>query len=451
MRTIRQQSRLHQRLAPVETALGRIETFQERWGIGVTRRDTARSAIDELVLEHGAREELVKRRDELEQGLSGLREKLKAAGALRQLLADAAAVVKGSTDHCCPVCQRDLPDGLDLPAALENRVEELWSDAVSQIEASIADTEGKLEHLGRVEEQLKACEEDLEAARQDLDALHKEIVEALGGSGIAENKVPARLDEERARLAGERDELAAGVGTLEQDLESLDRGDRAIREGLLPVLRKRREQTEHEDLWMQTRRSHEKAERSARRMEQTAANLDSIRAAVLAAKNELATEYLGQAGPRAQVLYKELIRHPLFDTLEISTRPTKQKVDYNFLVSAGGSSKTAREARLVLSDGQLTAAAIGLFFALAESTTHGLDLLYVDDPTQNLDLRCKEAMAKVVVQIARERQVIVSTQDEDFVNNLESEGFTERAVDHHLQKWDGKPTVKSTFPGDHPA
>ncbi len=102
---------------------------------------------------------------------------------------------------------------------------------------------------------------------------------------------------------------------------------------------------------------------------------------------------------------------------------------------------------MVLSDGQVTATAIGLFFAFSDAKTHNLDLLYVDDPTQNLDQPCKEAMAKVVTEIAKQRQVVVSTQDEDFVSFLESEGFFDIAVVHHLQKWDGNPTVKTKVAG----
>ena len=98
-----------------------------------------------------------------------------------------------------------------------------------------------------------------------------------------------------------------------------------------------------------------------------------------------------------------------------------------------------------MSDGQVTATAIGLFFALSDADTHNLDLLYVDDPTQNLDLPCKEAMAKVVADLGKERQVIVSTQDEDFVSFLEAQGFFDSATIHHLERWDGNPIVKTRF------
>jgi len=136
----------------------------------------------------------------------------------------------------------------------------------------------------------------------------------------------------------------------------------------------------------------------------------------------------------------------VFDTIDIDATARANKVDYSFTVSTEGTPGSAREARLVLSDGQITATALGLFFALADSTSHALDVLYVDDPTQNLDPRAKESMAKVVTDMARRRQVVVSTQDPDFVAYLEAEGFFDLAVVHHLKSWNRDPEVETTRP-----
>jgi len=56
-------------------------------------------------------------------------------------------------------------------------------------------------------------------------------------------------------------------------------------------------------------------------------------------------------------------------------------------------------------------------------------------------------MARVVTEISAKRQVVVSTQDEDFVSFLEAEGFFENAVVHHLERWNGNPTVKTRIAG----
>ena len=100
----------------------------------------------------------------------------------------------------------------------------------------------------------------------------------------------------------------------------------------------------------------------------------------------------------------------------------------------------------MLSDGQMTAAALALFFALAESSQHSLDVLYVDDPTQNLDHTRKRAMAKVIADIASRKQIVVSTQDEDFVTLLRDLDFDGGSVVHNIVAWDRTPEVKTTMP-----
>jgi len=190
-------------------------------------------------------------------------------------------------------------------------------------------------------------------------------------------------------------------------------------------------------------RGKTEAEARAEALDERAAQVDAIRKALLEAKQELAEATLAKAKKRTQELYEALVAQPVFDTIDIDATAKANKVDYAFTVSSAGAEKTRREARLVLSDGQITATALGLFFALADSTSHALDVLYVDDPTQNLDPRAKEAMAKVVADLARRRQVVVSSHDPDFVAFLESEGFFDLAVVHHMKSWDGTPEVET--------
>ncbi len=55
-------------------------------------------------------------------------------------------------------------------------------------------------------------------------------------------------------------------------------------------------------------------------------------------------------------------------------------------------------------------------------------------------------MAKVIAEIAKRRQIVVATQDEDFVTFLKGEGFPKNAIVHHITAWDGNPTVETTTP-----
>ncbi len=428
LQAIRVQSELKQRLAPVEKNISTWTALREGWAERLALRDEHAAALAQLVKKHGEDQSLVEERARSDAKLKELRRALKAAGEMRQLIEDARALIARDKPGSCPVCEQPLPSRLDLAARLEARSASLASDEMARMQAGIDKAQARLEALDEARELLRSGSAGLTASQKDLEKHRQKVIDALGGGGIVENKVLARLDEALAKRDAERVAIVGGIAAMEQDLEELELRHGAFREGLVRVVAKRDELAAHEEAVKKAKALHARDEARAEKMDALAMQVDAIRKALLAAKQDLAGESLRKAGPRAQQLYRALVKQPVFDTLEIQTTPRANKVDYTFTVSSQGASATVRDARLVLSDGQLTATALALFFGLAESTSHDVDLLYVDDPTQNLDLPSKEAMAKVIAELARRRQVIVSTQDEDFVSFLDAEGFQREAV-----------------------
>jgi len=70
-------------------------------------------------------------------------------------------------------------------------------------------------------------------------------------------------------------------------------------------------------------------------------------------------------------------------------------------------------------------------------------MLFIDDPTQNLDQGAKEAMAKLMVEIAGRKQIVISTHDEEFVSYLREYGFDKKASVFHIESWNGNPKIVS--------
>ncbi len=444
VRAIRLGAELRKRLTPVQKAIADLSGLSERSGEAVEARDSAVQELEAFVKTHGDRKTLLGERAEAQERLKAHRQELKEADGLRQLLLDAHDFVKRAKSRECPVCERVLPERTDLAARLRERSAGSASDAMERVRRSVEKAEGRIEEIGAALQDLTVLGKEVEVARKTLEKVREKAAEVLGAT-VPENKLQARVDESLGARREEEKKLALAVEAMEADLESVDGRERQLRAVLLPVVQKRDEVAAHEEKIEAAKKRHEKSEARGAEMDRYAAQLEVIRKAVIGAKEDLANELLGKAAPRAQELYRRLVRQPVFDTLEIEANAKAAKVDYTFQVTAGAGG-AARDARLVLSDGQLTATALALFFALAESSQHALDLLYVDDPTQNLDLPCKEAMAKVVAEIARRRQVIVSTQDEDFVTSLKAEGFPKNAIIHHITAWDGNPTVETSAP-----
>ena len=443
LRSMRTKSKLQLRLAPLATSIAQYLALEE----AIKRSAAARDEILELksswVEAHGEHTALVAKRDAAQQDLDAKKLALKAAGELRQLLADGKSYVESDPSDHCPLCEQSLSSAADLISRLTDRLDALASKEISDLETDITTLSDSVDQLNAALEKFAEHEGALAAAQQRMDQDRERVVKALGGHGIPEGKVEARLVSAIAELEKQQDEISKGVAAMEEELSAVDSEERRLREGLVPVLKSRADLIDLEDEWKKAQKSHEQAEKDALGLHTLADQITALRTALLEAKNQLASDTLSKASPRANELYQRLVRHPVFDTLALTTVPKANKIDYSFEVSTTGAKNTAREARLVLSDGQVTATAIGLFFALSDADTHNLDLLYVDDPTQNLDLPCKEAMSKVVTELAQRRQVIVSTQDEDFVSFLEADGFFDVAVVHHIERWDGNPSVKT--------
>jgi DNA repair exonuclease SbcCD ATPase subunit len=445
-RAIRMEADLKKRAVPLDVRIAMFTSLLTRWQAALKTRDDARQALGRLTATHGERAAIERESAGAALRVKEIREELKAVDRLRQLLDDAGEVVRGTDPKACPVCEQDLPPGLDLPSRLSERVSTLASAETTELKSKLQDAEGRIAELDQKLAGLGLAEKDLTSAQKALDPLVRDAVAALGGAGIAENKVQARLGEALAKDEKEKEELGTALKAMEDALDALALREGAIREGLVPVIRKREEIAAHEAELRNLSAHHAKSALAVDRLQSLATQFAAIRSALLETKQELATDLLEKAGPRARDLYRRLVSQPVFDTLDVQAQPKAGKVDYVFAVRNGDNTASARDARLVLSDGQLTATALALFFGLAESASHDLDLLFVDDPTQNLDLPSKEAMAGVVAEVAAKRQVIVATQDEDFVSFLKNDGFADESVVHHLTGWDGNPKVDSQVP-----
>lgn len=446
IQNIRNNSRLTRQREPVRSRLAKLSQLQEMWKDALELRDREDSPVKAWVEKYGEKEAVVDTQGKLQEQLDKLKKELADADALHQILRDTHAYVEHRDVGSCPVCEQPLPRGMNLRAALAKRMKTLASKDLDRLTAAVGAHERKLEKLGEQLKQRNDLDDALSSAQRQVDRARRAVEKALEINEIAETKVTKRIADALGKLEGEEAAITERIEEMEGELTAIQERSQEILDSLVPVVQKREEQIAHEAEQEKRRNARADEIQNASRMDRLAVQLDTIRSALLRAKHDIASENLNRAGPRADAIYRKLVRHPRFDTLRLTTQPRKNKIDYAFEVSVDGASKLALEARLALSDGQLTAAALSVFFALAECTAHGLDLLFVDDPTQNLDLPCKEAMAKVIAEIAKRKQVIVATHDEDFVGMLHDQDFNTGAYIHHLVEWDGNPKYVTTPP-----
>jgi len=112
---------------------------------------------------------------------------------------------------------------------------------MARMQAGIDKAQARLESIDEARELLRSGNAELTACQKDLEKHRQKVIDALGGGGIVENKVLARLDEVLAKRDAERVAIVGGIAAMEQDLEELELRHGAFREGLVPVVAKREE------------------------------------------------------------------------------------------------------------------------------------------------------------------------------------------------------------------
>lgn len=442
-RRIRIESMQGHELATLRDRLGTLKSAKQRFSAALRERDDAQCQLDKLIEKHGDDSTRSRRCKELNADKMMCEGNLQSANELRSLLTQAKIVLAATSPDKCPVCEQPLADSTRVLRKLQRRIASLTTKHVKDIEARFEKTCRALTAHNETTKKINLAKNMLAERNNKLNMERRMIMRLIAVDGLSEKRVLPQIDKVYQRVETEYEKLRHGVEAMEKELGVIADADRALRDCLVPVLEVREALRTLEEDWKNAKANYSEIEKRAQLLESITTDIENIRKAVLTAKNESVSVTLNQARPRAQALYTKLVQHRLFDELRVKTVPRANKIDYSFEVSSGDIPKSGREARLVLSDGQMTAAALALFFALAESSQHSLDLLYVDDPTQNLDHPHKEAMAKVITDLATRKQIIVSTQDEDFVMLLRDTGFENSATVYNIIDWERSPTVQT--------
>jgi hypothetical protein len=97
---------------------------------------------------------------------------------------------------------------------------------------------------------------------------------------------------------------------MEKELEKISERNSDIQAALLPVIKLRDDQAKCEKRIQAEKHAHATEEKNADAMDAIATDIERIRKALLEAKNEIASDLINKAGPRAQELYAALVKHP---------------------------------------------------------------------------------------------------------------------------------------------
>jgi ABC-type dipeptide/oligopeptide/nickel transport system ATPase subunit len=297
-------------------------------------------------------------------------------------------------------------------------------DAVQRIEALLTSVKEVPDSITPEDEALIATEEGLSERVTDLMLTlvsRRDIILSIVRDGTAPDQVPAFDETVLSALRGlyatakrELTELPANYAEAEQAVGRLERR--------LLELRTRKSLSESMD---EVRQFIAKT-REYQRLKSAETGINTRAASTKAA--ELHTKHM-------TARYARLVDEELQDLRFRRRRPTlvqttkKAKVEVTPLVSSDLKHIPPEK---VFSEGERTAIALACFLAELRLGDDPSGLIF-DDPVSSLDHNVREHVARRLVAVAKERQVIVFTHDLAFLADLREQAKKIQSVECHFQ------------------
>jgi hypothetical protein len=189
------------------------------------------------------------------------------------------------------------------------------------------------------------------------------------------------------------------------------------------------ELSEREDAWQPLAVQLAEWLRLAESVESTRGILDDVKAAETWLKDhahDLRNERIRALADRARHIWSLLRQESSVDLGEITMEGTRTRRRLALAASVDG---TEAGALSVMSQGELHALALSLFLPKASSPSSPFGFVIIDDPVQAMDPAKVDGLARVLAEVAGDRQVIVFTHDDRLPEAVRRLGIDGRLVE----------------------
>jgi DNA repair exonuclease SbcCD ATPase subunit len=319
---------------------------------------------------------------------------------LRRFLIQALEHVQGDR---CPLCEQSIK-AATLRRRIEARVTEV-PQTLREIDAQLRAVVGEQRAARTRIERQRTREEELS---DNLAGVNTEI-EALD---LRVEEFDANLDlvwsQDRRPLLREVRELLAAAESEVRPLRRLAAGtkDLVSRAEMVASLDQVAGIRHRETALRQSRRDFEARRQSAAAAERSLRKV--VRYAKLA-EREIVRDLLQRRHPLLTALYRRLRPHPIFDELRIDYKKFAERGEAYFTAA---SREGEMNVATTFSSAQLNAVAVCVFLSLnLTQIDRGLVTALLDDPIQNMDDFNVLGLLDLVRQLAKNRQVVISTHD----------------------------------------
>lgn len=337
-----------------------------------------------------------------------------------KLIGDAIATLKTLTKPLCPVCSQKI-DVNQVLTDLEIRAEtaaagqiQTINENLSRLTAEKARLDEISEKLGRLNQALEEEETTQYTAIEQLARALEIAVDKKAVMAAAKEKI-SELTAETERLEKAEIERAQRIQTLRDQLEEVGI--------IIDILNKKDEIGKLTDVFEDDSSQMDGISETIVRLQSFQDQLARIVAATGRVQTTLASEIITESQKDIEGFYAKLCMHKHYDKMKIDveTKTARTGIVKNSYAIKAFSTKGKHQTHIAsrFSTGQMNCVALSIFFALTKALPIKLGFMMLDDPSQSLDKDHKSALAEIVASLSSQRQILISTQDDEFKSMLQ--------------------------------
>jgi exonuclease SbcC len=448
----------------INSTLTKLVSAKTRLDALAQEIEKIRARTEAIEKERGDEESQKRLLSELEAKIESAKNDIAKYDSLSQIVTLSAEYISEHSPSKCPTCNQSI-DPKELSNALKERSKNLVSKELEKLRSLEKE-------LSREKREKDTALMDYKAARSKIESLKASTYEILANvpSEFAAGDISSKISELTDRLKATNSDALTKSQEMEslnlkmRDLNSLVTKRGQLRKQLDSLLgaetqgvdlaksvgEKMQRQSEREAGYLKTTEldtlsghvakleevvqylmSYEELAKIENDIPNITARISDLKARVislqqlggsLAAIREACAQYQKESVSQElasieKVLnsyYEALAGHLLFPELKISIEKD-QPLLYS-VKATGKAASTYIPTRFSMA--QADTVAISLFFSNHEKLCTGLGLTILDEPEQNMDIAHKRSLSALLAKLSKDHQVLLSTQDESFMEML---------------------------------
>lgn len=335
-----------------------------------------------------------------------------------------ALVLESALDEC-PLCKlrydrNELAEHIKFELRELRRTQEAkkLSKEVDSFSLRIGELEHVLKESIRLQNEIESIRSELRvelseiAPKADIDVEIEDFdfEQLLVWISVVRNSLNS-LRNTLENISGEYNKAwETRVSKMESEIDELTT--------MVNYIQKKEELDSLEKIIPEVIKERKRFEKSLKKVERYHLDLTTLSSALEEGRIRAARTILERLIPEMNRVYSKFQPRFHYDQLEIRLgrgRGRRGKREHTYKIQAVSSEYHKRTfVKTKFSTAQRNVAALSIFFSLVLGATHNVNFIIIDEPDQSLDRQHKENLADLLRELQGFKQVIVSTQDEEF-------------------------------------